>query len=190
ICVYFFSSRSSAAWAKKALADFRISLARRSSRFSFSSALRRSRSSVVTPDRIPRSTSDRLIQASRVVGVQPIFGAIDSIAAHSDRYSSRCSCTRRTARSRTSGENLLFLLMAPFSQEMKPPQNPGRFTLSVEEAKKLGAEYLNVPLGHLLSNAQDESVAKTVAISQKEVESSQSPDELLEQAWNKIRDTT
>src|SRR5699024_9641726 len=127
ICVYFFSSRSSAAWAKKALADFRISLARRSSRFSFSSALRRSRSSVVTPDRIPRSTSDRLIQASRVVGVQPIFGAIDSIAAHSDRYSSRCSCTRRTARSRTSGENLLFLLMAPFSQEMKPPQNPGRF---------------------------------------------------------------
>src|SRR5699024_7184126 len=62
-----------------------------------------------------------------VVGVQPIFGAIDSIAAHSDRYSSRCSCTRRTARSRTSGENLLFLLMAPFSQEMKPPQNPGRF---------------------------------------------------------------
>src|SRR5699024_8748645 len=136
ICVYFFSSRSSAAWAKKALADFRISLARRSSRFSFSSALRRSRSSVVTPDRIPRSTSDRLIQASRVVGVQPIFGAIDSIAAHSDRYSSRCSCTRRTARSRTSGENLLFLLMAPFSQEMKPPQNPGRFKLIFEQNKK------------------------------------------------------
>src|SRR3546814_12006136 len=44
IGVYFFSSRSSAAWAKKALADFRISLARRNSRFSFSNALRRSRS--------------------------------------------------------------------------------------------------------------------------------------------------
>src|SRR5690606_37042033 len=120
--VYFFSSRSSAAWAKKALADFRISLARRNSRFSFSNALRRSRSSVVTPGRVPLLTSDRLIQSSRVVGVQPIFGAIDSTAAHSDRYSSRCSWTRRTARSRTSGENLLFLLMAPFSQEMKPPQ--------------------------------------------------------------------
>src|SRR3546814_5171566 len=52
IGVYFFSSRSSAAWAKKALADFRISLARRNSRFSFFNALRRSRSSVVTPGRI------------------------------------------------------------------------------------------------------------------------------------------
>lgn len=91
IGVYFFSSRSSAAWAKKALADFRISLARRNSRFSFSNALSRSRSSVVTPGLIPLSTSDRLIQSSNVVGVQPIFGAIDSTAAHSDRYSSRCS---------------------------------------------------------------------------------------------------
>lgn len=62
--------------------------------------------------------------------------------------------------------------------------------LDIEEAKKLGAEYLNVPLGHLLSNGQDESVAKRVEISQKEVESSQSPDEQLEQAWNKIRDAT
>ncbi|WP_310678374.1 hypothetical protein, partial [Burkholderia multivorans] len=25
------------------------------------------------------------------------------------------------------GENLLFLLMAPFSQKLEPPQNPGRF---------------------------------------------------------------
>ncbi|WP_310731285.1 gp53-like domain-containing protein, partial [Burkholderia multivorans] len=25
-------------------------------------------------------------------------------------------------------ENLLFLLMAPFSQKLEPPQNPGRFT--------------------------------------------------------------
>src|SRR5690606_39419347 len=75
IGVYFFSSRSSAAWAKKALADFRISLARRNSRFSFSSALRRSRSSVVTPGRAPRSISARLIQSNNVVGVQPIFGA-------------------------------------------------------------------------------------------------------------------
>src|SRR5699024_10559162 len=62
--------------------------------------------------------------------------------------------------------------------------------LSVEEARKLGAEYLNVPLGQLLSDAQDASAAKSVAISQKEVESSPSPDELLEQAWNKIRETT
>src|SRR5690606_26326168 len=52
---------------------------------------------------------------------------MDCTAAHCDGYSPRCSCTNRTARSRTSGENLLFLLMAPFSQELKPPQNPVRF---------------------------------------------------------------
>src|SRR5690606_23229289 len=54
---------------------------------------------------------------------------MDCTAAHCDGYSPRCSCTNRTARSRTSGENLLFLLMAPFSQELKPPQNPVRFNL-------------------------------------------------------------
>src|SRR5690606_34725057 len=46
---------------------------------------------------------------------------------HCDGYSPRCSCTNRTARSRTSGENLLFLLMAPFSQRLEPPQNSVRF---------------------------------------------------------------
>ena len=56
--------------------------------------------------------------------------AIDSMAAHSDGYSPRCSCTMRTARSRTSGENLVDLFMAPFSCELEPPQNPGRFTLA------------------------------------------------------------
>ena len=40
---------------------------------------------------------------------------IDSMAAHSDGYSPRCSCTMRTARSRTSGENFVDFLMAPFS---------------------------------------------------------------------------
>jgi hypothetical protein len=36
----------------------------------------------------------------------------------------------RTARSRSSGENLGdFLIMAPFSKKLEPPQNPGRFTV-------------------------------------------------------------
>ncbi|HKK05365.1 MAG TPA: hypothetical protein VKA50_05885, partial [Gammaproteobacteria bacterium] len=48
---------------------------------------------------------------------------------HSDEYSPRCSWTNRTARSRTSGENLFDLFMAPFSQMLEPPQNPGRFIL-------------------------------------------------------------
>src|SRR5690606_28484711 len=122
IGVYFFSSRSSAAWAKKALADFRISLARRSSLFSRSRAFMRSRSLVAMPSRMPLSISLRLTHSSSVAGTQPIFGAIDSTAAHSDGYSPRCSCTRRTARSRTSGENLFCLLIvAPFSQRVEPP---------------------------------------------------------------------
>ncbi len=53
------------------------------------------------------------------------FGAIDSIVAHSKEYSLRCSCTRRTARSLTSGEYLFVLFMTPFSQDLEPPQNQG-----------------------------------------------------------------
>jgi hypothetical protein len=38
----------------------------------------------------------------------------------------------RTARSRTSGENLFNLLfMAPSSQRLEPPQFPGRFTIAL-----------------------------------------------------------
>ena len=62
---------------------------------------------------------------------QPTLGAIDSMAAHKDGYSPRCSCTIRTARSRISGEKRFdFLFMAQFSQSLEPPQNPGRFTTS------------------------------------------------------------
>lgn len=48
-------------------------------------------SSVLMPGRVPASTSDCLTQSSSVCGTQPILGTIDSIAAHSDRYSPRCS---------------------------------------------------------------------------------------------------
>jgi hypothetical protein len=34
----------------------------------------------------------------------------------------------RTDRSRTSGENFFVVFMAPSSQELEPPQIPGRFT--------------------------------------------------------------
>jgi hypothetical protein len=70
----------------------------------------------------------RLTHSSNVCGTQPILGAIDSTATHSDGCSPRCSCTSRTARSLTSGENLFDLFMAPFSQMLEPPQNPGRFS--------------------------------------------------------------
>ncbi|WP_288936323.1 hypothetical protein, partial [uncultured Sphingomonas sp.] len=40
------------------------------------------------------------------------------------------SSTIRTARARTSGENLfvVLLVIAPSSQELEPPTNPARFT--------------------------------------------------------------
>jgi hypothetical protein len=48
--------------------------------------------------------------------------------ADSEGYSARCSCTMRTARSRTSGENLFDFFMAQSSQNVEPPSNSGRFT--------------------------------------------------------------
>lgn len=69
------------------------------------------------------------VQHRSVCGTQPVLGAMDSAAAHSEGYSPRCSCTIRTARSRTSGEKWFDLLMASlFCQELKPPQYPGRFS--------------------------------------------------------------
>ncbi|SFU46102.1 hypothetical protein SAMN05216339_102366 [Nitrosomonas eutropha] len=56
-----------------------------------SNTLRRSRSLAVRPSRVPSLTSLRLTHSSSVEGTQPIFGAIDSTAAHSDGYLPRCS---------------------------------------------------------------------------------------------------
>ena len=74
------SPLSSSAWAKDALASLRISWARRSSLTSRSSALMRSRSSVLRPSRTPTSISSCLTQSLSVWRAQPILGAIDSIA--------------------------------------------------------------------------------------------------------------
>jgi TIR domain len=81
--------RSSSAWAKYADALRRISLARFSSRTARSSSFIRSRSLVVSPGRFPASRCDWRTHFRSVSAVQPIFGAIDSIAAHSD---SCCPC--------------------------------------------------------------------------------------------------
>ncbi len=50
------------------------------------------------------------------------------IAPHCDACSFPSSRTIRTARSRTTGENLLGLAVTPSSLGMEPPGNPGRFT--------------------------------------------------------------
>jgi hypothetical protein len=83
----------------------------------------------VKPSRWPVSRSCWRTQRRKVSAVQPILPAIDTIAAHCESYSILdASNTMRTARSTTSGENLVDLFMAPSSQKLEPPQNPGRFT--------------------------------------------------------------
>jgi hypothetical protein len=64
-----------------------------------------------------------LTQPRSVSVVQPIFGAIEAIAAHCEAWSPPWSSTIRTARRRTSGEYRfeVFFVMAPSSQELEPP---------------------------------------------------------------------
>jgi hypothetical protein len=79
-----FERRSSSATAKYADAFRRISLAWRSSRFSRSSALMRSRSSLDAPGPWPRSRSAWRTHFRSVSAVQPILPAIEPIVAHCD----------------------------------------------------------------------------------------------------------
>src|SRR5262249_8698006 len=111
----------------------RISLACRSSRFSRSSAFSLAAKSVGTPARRPSSTSAFFTHSLSVCAVQPILAAIDMIAAHRDECSPSWSTTIRPARARTSEENLLLVcfVMAPPSQELEPPINPGRFNCRI-----------------------------------------------------------
>ena len=102
---HHFGRRSSSAWAKYADALRRISFAWRSSRFSRSSSLSRSRSSLVRPGRCPGHARPAAPSCAASRRVQPIFAAIETIAAHCEACSPPCSNTIRTARSRTSGEN-------------------------------------------------------------------------------------
>ena len=131
-----FHRRSSSAWAKYALALRRISLAWRSSRFSRSSAFKRSRSSVVTPGFLSWSVSAWFTHRRSVSAVQPIFAEIDTIAAHCEACSPRCSTTIRTARSRTSGEKCGVFDFSSWLQSLKSwslRQIRGGSTLSPHE---------------------------------------------------------
>ena len=118
---------TSSAWAKYADALRSISLTRFNSRFSRSSCWSRSRSEVDMPPRKPRSVSDCRTHLRNVSAVQPIFDEIDSSAAHCDSYSFCCSCTKRTARSRTSGEYLTYFFITLSPQKIESSVNPGRF---------------------------------------------------------------
>lgn len=67
---------------------------------------------------------------------QPILAAIDDTAAQRDECSASCSVTIRTARARTSGENLFVVLLVidPTSHELGSPENPVRFTTLMTHA--------------------------------------------------------
>jgi hypothetical protein len=69
----------------------------------------------------------------------PILAATDDTTAHCEGCSASCSATIRTARARTSEENLfvVLLVMNPTSRELGPPENPGRFTSFVVEQYKI-----------------------------------------------------
>src|SRR6056297_1107069 len=127
---HHFDRRSSSAIAKYAEALRRISLAWRSSGFSRSSAFILSAISLGMPARLPLSTSAFLTQSFSVFAEQPIFAEIDVIACHREPCWAAPSRTIRTARSRTSGENLfvVLLMMLHPTQELEPPANLARFT--------------------------------------------------------------
>ena len=120
---HLFSLRLSSVWAKKADTVLRISLARFRSRFSRSSAFSRSRSEVVRPSRSLWSRYACLTHFRSVSVVQPSLVAMDAIAAHCELCSPWCSNTKRTTRSSTSGEYLLFVFMTLSPQEIESPVN-------------------------------------------------------------------
>jgi hypothetical protein len=121
--------RSSSARAKYADALRNISLACRSSRFSRSKALSLAAISVIRQG-CTSTVTFRLLQPF----AQRLPGATDFGSNRDDRRPTRRVLPLmiqyiRTARSRTSGENLfvVLLVIAPPSQELEPPTNPGRF---------------------------------------------------------------
>ena len=75
----------------------------------------------------PLSRSALLTHSSNVCAEQPILPAIDEIAAQRDGCSPSWSSTIRTARSRTSGENLfvVWLVMAPSYLGVEASRKPG-----------------------------------------------------------------
>lgn len=69
-----------------------------------------------------------------VCAEQPILAAIEQTIAQREGCSASCSATIRTARARTSGENLFvdLLVIDPTSHELGSPANPGRFSCPVK----------------------------------------------------------
>ena len=135
------SRRSSSAWAKNALASFRMSSDRRNSFTSRSRALMRSRlrwSAVTYPSVDPvfahpftqglRSAAD--LRGNRLYG-SPNVKDIHAVLLH------HAHCAFADFRG-----DLFDLFMAPSSQRLEPPQNPGRFNFVPGGRLKMFATWL------------------------------------------------
>src|SRR5690606_27796883 len=127
---HYFDRRPGSAIATHADALRKLSFAWRRSRCSRSRAFICSAISLGLPARLPLSASAFLTQSFSVLAEQPILAAIETIACQRDPCCASLSKTRRTARSRTSGENLfvVLLMMLHLTQELEPPANSVRFT--------------------------------------------------------------
>src|SRR5690606_35029455 len=102
-------------------------------RFSRSRALSFSATSLGTPARLPPSTSAFFTHSCSVWAEQPIFWETETTADQRDGYSPPCSSTIRTARVRTSAENLFVVLLIRLypTWELEPPTDPARFTVDI-----------------------------------------------------------
>jgi hypothetical protein len=76
---------------------------------------------------IPLGLPHPAAQPSRL---HPSFSPTDRIAPHCDECSEVCSCTTRTARSRSSGEYFDGRPMGHIPLGIGPPTNPVRFNRS------------------------------------------------------------
>ena len=118
---------------KKADALRRISFAVFSSLFSLCNSINCSRSAELKDSGFAFVTFRFLTHECRVAGEQPIFTAINSMADHYELCLDCCSKPMRMARSRITGVKVFwirfFMVIAPFSQRLEPPRNPGLFTL-------------------------------------------------------------
>src|SRR5690606_31105648 len=135
----YFGSRGSSSRAKKAEAAFKISLARRSSRFSRSSSTIRCASTVVVPGRLPASISLCRTQLRSVSRLTPNRSATRAIAPCCCPDSSRIPNTIRTARSRTSSGYFFGAGMTPTLARLGASNEPGAAQIRRESGQRQGA---------------------------------------------------
>jgi hypothetical protein len=124
-----------------------------------SSAFMYSAISLETPASLPLLTSALLPQSFKVCGAKPIFEENGRTVCQRDPCRPCLSNTNRTARSRTSGENLFVVLLVIFhsTQKLEPPANPERFKKPLATMTSFGGTNMIVATkSHLLATKRSE----------------------------------